>query len=152
MRELRASAGFWLRNKMDLPGPAVTRYLYLLQLISGWQLLHCRRGLSFYVAARKSLLLPILDHPGLAALQLLHKQLSFLWTFVQREAESKMWGRVAMGALSGSLYIMKKPGQGMKLDFMILLSSFPCHSVSLKVTFLFTLNSVHLCYLYQLPS
>ena len=152
MKELRASAGFWLRSRMGLPGPAVAQYLYLLQPLSGLQFLHCRKGLSVHVAATKSLLLTILDNTGHVALQLLHKQLSFLWTSVQRGAESTRWGRMAMDAPSDSLQVTKKPGQGRKLSRFYkatFLTAMPCHPVSLKITFLFPLNSVHLFYLYQ---
>lgn len=154
MKELRATAGFWLRSRMGLSGSAVAQYLYLLQTLSGLQLLHYRKSLSVHVAVTKSLLLATLDNTGHTALQLLHKQLSFLWTPVQRGAESTRWGRMAMDAVSDSLQVMKKPGQGRKpcLDFTGLLSSLPCHPVFLKITFLFPLNSIHLFYLYQHPS
>lgn len=139
MKELRASAGFWLRSRMGLPGSAVAHYLYLLELLSGLRLLHCRKGLSVHVAATKYLLFTILDNTGHVSLQLLHKQLSFLWAPIQRGAESTRWGRMAMDALSDSLQVTKKSGQGRKpcLDFTRLLSSLPCHPVSLKITFLF---------------
>ena len=150
MNKLIASAEFWLSSRMGLPGSAVAQYLYLLQLLLGLQLLHCREGLSIPVAATKSLLLTILDNTAHVALQVQSKQLSFLWTPIQRGAESTRWGRMATDALSDSLRVTKKPGQGGKLcsDFTRLLSSLPCHPVSLKITFLFPLNSVHLFYLY----